>query len=126
MMQRGGVHQNKSEMVQKYYKGKGITVFEPWHDFKTFAEWAMSSGYADDLTIDRIDSSKGYYPDNCRWLTKGENSRNRDHHKLNHEKAAVIRAAKGSKSVYELALEYGVRIDQIYKVWNGRAWACAT
>lgn len=55
------------------YGGKGITVDPKWKTFEGFLE-DMKEGYSDLLTIDRIDSSKGYYKDNCRWLSKGENS----------------------------------------------------
>lgn len=40
-----------------------------------FEEWALSNGYADHLTIDRIDSSKDYCPENCRWVTLQNNAK---------------------------------------------------
>lgn len=55
------------------YGGRGIKVCEEWYSYQNFAEWAISSGYTDELTIDRIDSNKGYSPDNCRWVTLSEN-----------------------------------------------------
>lgn len=56
------------------YGGKGVTIFQGWlDDFQTFYNWAMENGYADDLTIDRINSKKGYAPENCRWITMKEN-----------------------------------------------------
>jgi hypothetical protein len=38
----------------------------------------MDNGYDESLTIDRIDNSKGYYPDNCRWVDYTTNLNNRD------------------------------------------------
>ena len=46
----------------------------PWSDFKVFKEWALSSGYTEGLTIDRINSDIGYSPENCQWLTAKENT----------------------------------------------------
>lgn len=63
--------------VYRYYGGRGITVCQEWMDFKTFYKWAISNGYADHLSIDRIDNDKGYSPDNCRWATQSEQLKNR-------------------------------------------------
>lgn len=57
----------------KIYKGKGITVCNEWNDFYVFKVWAEQSGFDPSLTIDRIDSAKGYSPDNCQWITMSEN-----------------------------------------------------
>lgn len=63
----------------EYYGEKGIKVCNEWlHDFETFKEWALTSGYKEDLTIDRIDAEKDYSPDNCRWITLQKNCWNRD------------------------------------------------
>ena len=37
----------------------------------------MVSGYKHELQIDRIDNEKGYSPDNCRWVTRSVQNRNR-------------------------------------------------
>lgn len=65
----------KKDPAFRFYGAKGIKVCEEWeNDFLSFKEWAEFNGYTDKLTIDRIDSKKGYSPDNCRWLTPSENS----------------------------------------------------
>jgi hypothetical protein len=65
------------------YGAKGIKVCKEWHNPSVFFKWAFSNGYKDNLTIDRIDSKKGYEPNNCQWLTMSENvaKRNREHSK---------------------------------------------
>ncbi len=47
------------------------------NDFQAFYDWSMSHGYAEDLTIDRIDNDKNYDPNNCRWITNKEQARNK-------------------------------------------------
>jgi hypothetical protein len=61
----------------QYYKDKGITVCDEWNTYNVFAEWALNNGWKDGLTIDRIESNKGYYPENCRFVTQFENNLNR-------------------------------------------------
>lgn len=60
-----------------YYGGKGVVVCEEWLDFAVFHEWAVTNGYSDDLTIDRINPSGNYEPKNCRWATRQEQMVNR-------------------------------------------------
>ena len=58
--------------------GRGITVCDEWlHSFQAFYTWAMSNGYVEGLTIDRVDTNGDYSPDNCRWIPMEEQSANR-------------------------------------------------
>jgi hypothetical protein len=59
------------------YGGAGVTVCEEWSSFAAFREWALGNGYTEALSIDRIDTSGGYGPDNCRWADLFTQSANR-------------------------------------------------
>jgi hypothetical protein len=62
--------------ARRYYFEKGITVCQEWRDdFAAFEAWALAHGYRDGLSIDRVNPTLGYFPDNCEWVTPGENSR---------------------------------------------------
>lgn len=59
------------------YGGRGITVCDAWQDFTGFRDWAMANGYADDLTLERVDNDGNYQPDNCKWIPRADQARNR-------------------------------------------------
>ena len=67
---------NTNDKNYRWYGAKGIKVCDEWLDNpSSFEEWALNNGYADDLTIDRIDENKDYCPENCRWISNEENAR---------------------------------------------------
>lgn len=62
----------------KWYGGAGIKICPEWNnDFLAFYNWAVSNGWSNGLSIDRIDNTKGYSPDNCRFVTHRKQCRNR-------------------------------------------------
>ena len=53
----------------KYYGAKGVTMWSEWKDnVVAFSNWAESNGYTSEAILKRIDKSKGYQPDNCKFL----------------------------------------------------------
>jgi hypothetical protein len=63
-----------SHKEYKYYGGRGIRICIEWlNNFVPFYEWAVKNGYAEDLTIDRIDNDGNYEPKNCQWISLKEN-----------------------------------------------------
>ena len=66
----------RKSLKEHSYTEKGIEVCDEWrNDANEFEKWALDNGYADGLSIDRIDSEKGYSPDNCRWIPLSENEK---------------------------------------------------
>ena len=60
------------------YGGRGIKVCDEWNmDFKAFRTWAELNGYKNGLSIERIDVNKGYYPENCKWITMKQQAVNK-------------------------------------------------
>lgn len=66
---------NKNSHAFKDYGERGIRVVLKWVDFLGFYE-DMYSSYFENATIERIDVNKGYYKENCRWVTQSEQSSN--------------------------------------------------
>lgn len=60
---------------RKYYEH--VKVCKQWSTFKVFRDWAFTNGYKDNLEIDRISNKGGYYPANCRWVTKLQQQQNK-------------------------------------------------
>lgn len=75
---------DKNDPAYPKYGGRGILMCNEWHyDYLKFKEWALNNGYSDELSIDRIDNDKGYYPENCRWADSVTQMNNRSfNHKV--------------------------------------------
>ena len=60
----------------RWYYNKGVRVCQEWLDSPcSFEKWALENGYEDGLTIDRLDETKDYCPENCHWISLSDNSK---------------------------------------------------
>lgn len=114
---------NESNMHFKSYGGKGVTVCQEWLNFEPFYEWSRINGYAEHLTIDRINNAQGYCPENCRWVTQAEQQRNRSNNVLTHDKVKQIRflLATGMKG-REIAKQLSINEASISRIKLNQRW----
>lgn len=88
------------------YGGVGIGVCESWQTFEGFL---LDMGQAPDgLTLERVDNSKGYGPDNCKWATYAEQNRNKSSSKL-------LTLNGKTQTAVDWMAELNLTHDQIYK-----------
>jgi Helix-turn-helix len=113
--------------AKKYYVDKGIKICERWlsQPAAFFVDMVASKGLSDvppRAFLDREDGNKDYCPENCRWITAGESSRNRSTIKLNMEKAREIRRLAGKYTQGQLAAMFGTSQPVISEIINGKRW----
>jgi len=67
---------NPNNKGYKNYGGRGINICKEWiNSFEVFIS-EMGKKPTINHSIERIDNSKGYYKENCKWATKKEQCRN--------------------------------------------------
>lgn len=107
----------------EYYGNKGITMDARWHSFDAFLA-DMGRKPNPEYTLDRIDPDKGYGPENCRWATRTEQSRNRGYNRLSMVDAREIRRlySTGQHRQQDLAAQYSVTQTTISAVIRALIW----
>ena len=107
---------NENDNRFKHYGGKGVKVCNEWKDdYLSFRNWSMTSGYNDNLSIDRINNDGDYKPSNCRWVDNKTQANNQSRNR--------ILTYKGkSKTMSEwadyLGLTYGAMNHRVQRNWS--------
>lgn len=111
---------NPNNKKYKRYGARGITVCNDWkNSFENFYNWAMSNGYRDDLTLDRINVNGDYEPENCRWvdmITQENNRTNNRHIYYNGNEYTLFDLSEiskvGYKTLHQRLYMYGWDVDK--------------
>ena len=94
-----------------HYISNGVTVCDEWkNSYLTFLN-DMGRKPNSTYTIDRIDNSRGYYKENCRWTDRVTQQRNQTQSKwvsINGERKHII----------ELSQEYGIPYNTLKERYN--------
>ena len=97
------------------YGGRGIKVCEDWLDSSNFIEWALSHGYKEGLSIERIDVNGNYEPSNCKWIELKEQY-------LNRTDSHLLTAFGKTQTISEWAKETGLNYNTIERRVNKYGW----
>lgn len=107
----------KTATGYEYYGERGIKVCAEWkNDFLNFYNWAINNGYQEDLTIDRIDVNGNYSPENCRWVSRAEQSINKRNNRR-------ITFNGETKTIKEWSDDTGLSQDVISRRLNRYNWS---
>lgn len=98
----------ESDIRYEHYGARGITVCDEWKSFDAFLDWAIASGYKDDLSIDRKDVNGNYCPNNCRWATVEEQANNKTNNRLFTYNGVT-------KNISQWAKEYDIPYKKLWK-----------
>lgn len=99
---------NKNVPYYEYYGGKGVRICSEWlKSFESFRQWALANGYNDTLSLDRIDVSGDYSPNNCHWVPMSDQAKN---------KSRTISVVLDGREVqlHQLSQETGISYSTLY------------
>lgn len=101
------------------YGGRGITVCDEWRNsYIAFRDWALSNGYNDNLTIERVNVNGNYEPSNCKFITWEEQYDNR-----RSNKTFKATSPKGevhyAKNCAKFSREHGLNSKMVHRVLKG-------
>lgn len=107
----------------KDYGGRGINVCDEW--MKSFSQFYKDMGKrpSPKHEIDREDNNKGYEPNNCRWVTRTINARNKTSTKMNTSKVKSLRYDRVCGMSYsELGKKYKISKKNAIDICKNKIW----
>lgn len=104
---------NAHRRIYEHYGARGICVCDEWREsYLAFRDWALSNGYADNLTLDRINSDGNYSPENCRWIPQAMQTQNRPSYCIVYDGICLREYCRQND------LNYGRILSRIHDGWN--------
>lgn len=106
----------KNNNSYKLYGGRGIKICAEWEcSFIAFYYWAISSGYKDYLSIDRINDNGDYEPNNCRWANRTTQQNNmRSNHLITfHGDTLTL-----SEWARKINIPYSTILNRAFRSWS--------
>jgi len=97
---------NEKHPAYKYYGARGITVCERWGDVSVFVKDMGTC--ADGCSLERLDNSRGYYPENCVWASAQAQA-------VNRRNTVWLTAFGKTKHLSAWARDVGLRIDTLHQ-----------
>lgn len=105
---------NKNHKSYENYGARGITVSEEWLDCANF--FRDMGARPDGMTLERIDNSKGYFKENCKWATRAEQNRN-------HRRNIMITFNGKTQCLKDWAIETQIKYDVLIARINKLGWS---
>lgn len=120
---------NPKNLGYRHYGGRGIRVCERWvESFENFYQ-DLGPAPTKDHTLERVDVNGDYCPENCIWLHKSLQARNKRTNVLTEEKVKLIKTIVDlgctSTDVLKIFNDLGftIKYNAINDVVAGRCWA---
>src|SRR6267154_1332624 len=112
---------HEKDPAYKYYGGRGIKICENWFEFKNFI--ADMGERPIGTTIDRKNSDLNYEKNNCQWVSRKEQTRNRKATKMTLDLAIVlVRMKSDGIRTPIIASHFKIAERTVQNIVSGKRW----